>query len=100
MITAAPESSEESLQEPAFKGTSEAVSTYSVSDSGSEGAGMNVEVKSHSHSIPLVTIALCIMVLCLFGSFAVYILRTVKQRRQDGRSIASRMTSAPNYGTI
>ena len=101
LITAAPEANAESLQETTLANTLQvASSTHSVSDSAPEGALMRVETKSHSTSIPLVTIVLCVSVLCLFGSMIVYVLRTVKQRRLDGRSIISHAAAVPNYGTI
>ena len=101
LITAAPEANAESLQETTLANTLQvAPSTHSVSDSAPEGALMRVEAKSHSTSIPLVTMVLCVSVLCLFGSMIVYVLRTVKQRRLDGRSIISHAAAVPNYGTI
>ena len=101
LITAAPEAKADPLQETALVNTLQvAPSTHSVSDSAPEGALMRVEAKSHSTSIPLVTMVLCVSVLCLFGSMIVYVFRTVKQRRLDGRSIISHTAAVPNYGTI
>ena len=80
--------------------TLQVAASHSVPDAVQEPVAMNIERKSHSTLAPLVTIILCVAVLCLFGSLAIYVLRAVKQRHLDGRSIVSHTTSAPNYGTI
>lgn len=90
----------ESLQETTPGNTLQVPLTHSVSDSVPEGVLMSVGTKSHFTSIPLGTIVLCVLVLCLFGAIIVYVLQAVKQRRLDGRSIASHAVSVPNYGTI